>query len=106
MPNSNWSDHEKKVARRAFDAALQRELAAVMATVKAMAAKVERPEQIWAMEDYLREQREAIDGKYTYRYSQLVLVLGILLREQWIRDEELEGLAEDKRETIRLIASP
>jgi len=37
MP-SNWSPAEKKIARRAFDAALRRKLAEVMRAFKSMTA--------------------------------------------------------------------
>ncbi len=70
MRNFKWSEAEKKVARRAFDAALKRECEAVMVKLKGLAANAENPEDLWAIHDYLAEQRRTIDGKYDYRYSQ------------------------------------
>lgn len=105
MGDFKWSDAEKKVARRAFDAALQREYAALLEKLKGWAANAENPEDIWAIHDYLAEQRKTIDGKYDYRYSQLIIVFGRLLREKWIGDKDLEGLGEEKLQAIRRIAS-
>jgi hypothetical protein len=42
--------------------------------------------------------------KYDYRYSQLNLVFGRLLREKWIDEEDLRGLGEDKLPAIRSYA--
>jgi hypothetical protein len=46
-----------------------------------------------------------IDAKYDYRYSQLIVVFGTLLREKWIDDKVLEGLGEEKLQAIRHIAA-
>src|ERR1700690_1396897 len=105
MRNFKWSEAEKKVARRAFDAALKKECAALVKTLKELAAKAEDPVDIWSINDYLTEQRKTIDGKYDYRYSQLIVVFGTLLRERWIDAKGIEGLSEEKLKSIRDIAS-
>lgn len=46
-----------------------------------------------------------INAKYDYRYSQLILVFGTLLREKWVHDKVLEGLGEEKLQAIRRIAA-
>jgi hypothetical protein len=56
------------------------------------------------LEHYLTERRREIERKYDYRYSQLDLVFGRLLRERWIDEEDLRGLGEDKLEAIRSYA--
>jgi hypothetical protein len=96
MRDLKWSDSETKIARRAFDAAVQRERAAVMSRFKELAASASTPQDMWAVEDYLTKQRRQIDAKYDYRYSQLIFVFGRLLREQWVKEEELKGLSEEK----------
>ena len=105
MRDFKWSEAEKKVARRAFDAAFKNECVALMKRLKGLTAKAEKPDDIWAIHDFLTEQRKTIDGKYDYRYSQLIVVFGRLLRERWIDDKDLEGLNEEKLNAIRLIAS-
>lgn len=106
MRDLKWSDGEKKAARRAFDLALQRELASVLAEFKRMAAEAQKPEDMWEVADYLRRVGREIDVKYDYRYSQLIWVLGLLLREGWIKEEELSGLREEKLVMIRRVAFP
>ena len=105
MPDGTWTDAEKKIARRVFEAALQRELAEVLEEFKVKAASSKEPEDMWAMQEYLAQARREIDGKYDYRYSQLDLVLGRLLREKRIDELELKGLAEEKLAYIRRVAS-
>jgi hypothetical protein len=105
MNDITWSESEKKVARRAFDAALHRECAAIMERLKDLAAKAESPKDIWAIQEYLTEQRRAIDEKYDYRYSQLIFVFGRLLGEKWLKEEDIAGLREEKIRSIRSIVS-
>lgn len=105
MMNSKWSDSEKKVARRAFDKAQEKECASIMAKLKDLAAKAVKPEDLWAVHDYLTEQRRSIDEKYDYRYSQLILVFSRLLREKWIEENDLQGLSDEKLQAIRYIVS-
>jgi hypothetical protein len=105
MPGETWTDGEKKVARRVFEAALHRDLAEVMAEFKSRAASAKEPEDMWAVEEYLAKARRDIDRKYDYRYSQLDLVFGRLLREKRIEELELKGLAEEKLAYIRRVAS-
>jgi hypothetical protein len=100
-----WTDREKRIARGVFEGALADELASTIADVKARAAAVVAPEDMWALERHLRERRRDIDRKYDYRYSQLVRVFGQLLREGRIREEQLVGLSEGKLNDIRRCAS-
>jgi len=103
MLDFNWTAAEKKIARRIFDTALQRELDATVAKVKELAAKAATPDDIWTLEEYISEHRREIDRKYDYRYSQLILVFARLLREKWISEEEFVGLDSEKIHAIKRI---
>lgn len=105
MYGFDWSASEKKIARQAFDRALNKELAALLAQLKQRASQANSPADIWDIQDYLSEQRQQIDRKYDYRYSQLIWVFGQLLREQWLEESDLTGLAADKWQAIRSFAS-
>ncbi len=80
MRSLTWSREEKVIARKAFDAALRRELAGVIAKVKKMAAKIEQPSELWDLEFYLSKRRQEIDRRYDYRYSVLIFVFAELIR--------------------------
>ena len=56
------------------------------------AGQIKEPADLWDLEHYLTQRRKEIDRKYDYRYSQLDLVFGRLLREKWIAEEDLRGL--------------
>lgn len=105
MHDLKWSDSEKKLARRVFDAALTAELAEVMAEFKARAAAAAEPNDMWSIEELLRRKRREIDQKYHYRYSQLLFLFGRLLREGRVREAQLSGLSEEKLSYIRSSAS-
>ena len=99
-----WSKSEKAIAHKAFDAALERELQEVIREAKEKASQIKEPADLWDLEHYLTQRRKEIDRKYDYRYSQLDLVFGRLLREKWIGEEDLRGLGEDKLRAIRSYA--
>jgi hypothetical protein len=101
MSGIEWSASEKKIARRAFDAALGVALARILTEFKAKAAQAATPSEMWDLEDYLRQQRKHIDGLFDYRYSQLTLVFAAAIREGYLDEGSLAGLSEEKLEDIR-----
>lgn len=101
MSVDKWSDKEKKIARRAFDAAVGRERTALLAEFRQKAAEANDFDDLWDIREYLTERQRALEYKYDYRYSQLIFVFGILLREERVTQAELAGLAEDKLVAIR-----
>jgi Photoprotection regulator fluorescence recovery protein len=100
----SWSVTEKKIARKVFDMALQREFDAIIQKVKRMALGIEKRSDLWEIEDFLTRSRKAIDSKYDYRYSQLPFVFGQLARTGLVSLEDLTGLAEEKLVFVRLAA--
>jgi hypothetical protein len=100
----SWLASDKAIARKAFDAALKRELQEVIQEAKQMANRIKEPADVWELERYLIQRRKDIDRKYEFRSSRLTQVLGILLSEDRIREEQLRGLGENKMNTIRACA--
>ena len=99
-----WSKNEEVVARQAFDKAYERETIRLAYEVKEMANTIKTHEDIWELHDFLKEKRKEIDGKYDYRYSQLIFVFGRLLNEGWLEEDDLEGLNEEKITKIKNVA--
>jgi hypothetical protein len=62
--NVRWTAAEKKVARKAFDQALERHLSAIIAEAKRMMANVANPSDLWGVEAYLTESRKTVDRIY------------------------------------------
>ena len=105
MYNLKWSESEKKLSRRLFEAALEAELAEVIAEFKAKAVGATTPDEMWAVQGYLAHKHREIDEKYDYRYSQLLLVFSRLVREGRLKEAQLHGLSEEKRTYIHRILS-
>ena len=99
-----WLRSEKDIARKAFDAALKRELHEVIQEAKRMCSQIKEPAELWDLEHYLTQRRKEIDCKYDYRSSRLTRVFGRLLQERRLSEEELSGLREDKLKCIRSYA--
>jgi Photoprotection regulator fluorescence recovery protein len=99
-----WSKSEKAIARRAFDAALGRELHEVIQEAKRMASQIQQSSDLWDLEHYLTERRKEIDRKYDFRGSRLIDVLGRLLYENRLGEDDLHGLREEKMKSIRSFA--
>jgi Photoprotection regulator fluorescence recovery protein len=99
-----WSRSEKALARKAFDAALGRELHEVIQEAKKMASQIRQSSDLWDLERYLTQRRKEIDRKYDCRHSRLTDVLGRLLYEKRLGEEELGGFREDKLKSIRSFA--
>lgn len=99
-----WSRSEKALARKAFDAALGRELHEVIQEAKKMASQIQQSSDLWDLEHYLTERRKEINRKYDFRGSRLVDVLGRLLYENRLGEEDLRGLREEKMKSIRSFA--
>lgn len=102
--DATWSRAEKAVARRAYDAALERELREVMEDARQRANRIRQPSDVWGLEQYLTQRRKEIDRKYQFRASYLTQVLGELLHEKRISERELRGLHEDKLKSMRSFA--
>ena len=96
-----WSKSEKALARKAFDAALAQELHQVRQGTKQMANEIKPSSDLWDLELHLTQRRKEIDRKYDSRGSRLTDVLGRLLYEGRVDEEQLFGLREDKLKSIR-----
>lgn len=96
-----WTAAEKKVARRAFDQALERHLSVIITEAKRMMANVAGPSGLWEVEAYLTESRKTVDRIYQFRYSDLLRVFSVLMRDEWLREADLVGLQPEKIADIK-----
>lgn len=104
MHDLKWTTSEKKLARAVFDSALKSECASILSELKMRATNATTPQDMWEIQTFLAQQRRDIDTKYDYRYSQLILVFGRLMRERRIQECELQGLSSEKISYIQRIA--
>lgn len=101
----HWSPSEKKAARKAFDAAYERECRAISFKLKEMMTNDSDPNYIWRVHDYLFERRREVDRKYDYRYSVLIEVFARLLSEGLLSEDDLSGLSADKIQQVKALAN-
>jgi hypothetical protein len=104
LRDMKWTPAEKAIARKAYESALQQELAAVIRETKEIAANIKQVSDVWDLEHHLTQLRQEIDRQYDYRYSVLLEVFGNLIRKGRIREEDLRGLGDDKLDYIQAYA--
>ena len=96
----DWNPSEKLVAQRAFQTAYDREMNALIEVVRAKASEIAELDDLWYLNDFLSARRHDIDGKYDYQYSDLIFIFARLVKEGWLKLDELEGLDRSKLSKI------
>lgn len=99
-----WSQTEQKVAKAAFHKAYEREINALIEKVREQASEITKLDDIWHLHDFLSVRRHDIDGKYDYKYSDLIFIFAKLIKEGWLRLDELDGLGRDKLTKVTVLA--
>lgn len=100
----NWSPEEKKIARTAFDKAYKKEMTEIKNKFEKRINNSDDLQKVWSIHDYLSKKRKEIDKKYDYRYSVLITVFARLLSEGYLEEKDLEGLSEDKLNSINFLS--
>ncbi len=100
----NWSQSEKKIARRAFEFALTQEFNELVAETKRRASQMTQVDDVWDLAEYIAIRRKRIDDQYDYRYSVLPTVFAVLIKASRLSENDLEGLSEDKLAEIRRLS--
>jgi len=75
-----------------------------MQETKKKASQINEPNDLWDLEQYLTERHKDINRKYDTRGSRLKDVLGRLLYENRLGEDDLRGLREEKMKSIRSFA--
>jgi hypothetical protein len=101
---ANWSSLEKETARNALNKAYEREISALLQTVRTEAGSISGLDDLWHLNDFLSARRHELDGKYDYSYSVLLFVLANLVKDGWLQMEELKSLHQDKLAKIAALA--
>ena len=96
-----WSKTEKKIAKQAFDLAYERKCQKLIEQIKNHS--LSESDDIWRLGAYIKKQQKEVDRLFDYRYSQLILVFSLLIQKNLLSLEELDGLNEEKMDTIKKI---
>jgi len=100
-----WTNEEKKIARKAFDNAYNREMKEIKSLLLEKLSSIKTDSDLWEIEEFLDARRKVVDAKYDYRYSQLIVVFSRLLSEGYLIEEDIAELNEDKRELIKKLST-
>ena len=100
-----WTNNEKKIARTAFGNAYKREMEEIKSLLLEKVSHMKTDSDLWAIEEFLNEKRKVVDGKYDYRYSQLIVVFSRLLSEGYLIEEDIAELNEEKKELINKLST-
>ncbi|MFT7824438.1 MAG: hypothetical protein ABXS92_06705 [Sulfurimonas sp.] len=93
-----WTKAQKGHARELFDLALEREYDELIKSIND--TRIETPDDVWELYDMLGKKRKELNGKYDYRYSQLIFVFAQLVRGGYLSLEELKPIGEEKQKSI------
>jgi hypothetical protein len=106
MPTNDlqWSEQEQKITHEALQKAYTRETEALIAEIIQQANQITQISEVWSLHDYLSTKRYDIDGKYDDRDSTPIFVLAQLIKQGWLKVDELADLTPDKRSKILALA--
>lgn len=99
-----WSPSEQAIAQAAFEGAYQREIAALIETIREQAGAIAELNDVWQLHDLLSVRRHDVEGKYDYRYSVLLFVFARLVKEGWLTLTDLKGLNPGKLAKISALS--
>jgi hypothetical protein len=100
--DTDWTEAEKNVAETAFKTAYEREISALIQTVRE--CEITESDDLWRLHDLLSSKRYEMDGKYDFRYPSLLFVFAGLIKEGLLTIEELDGLHANKLAKITALA--
>ncbi len=96
LTDTEWSTTEKKIAQAALSKAKEREINALVATVRQQASGIQEFDDLWHLHDFLSARRYDLDGKYDSGNATVIFALAGLVKEGWLNIGELEGLDKNK----------
>jgi Photoprotection regulator fluorescence recovery protein len=99
-----WSEHEQQIAQTAFQKAYQRETSALISEIRRHASGISELDDIWHLHDFLSARRHDIDGKYDYDHAALLFVFARLVKEEWLKIDDLSGLDQGKLAKISALS--
>jgi len=89
-----WSKAEKKIAKQAFELAHDKKCRKIIEQIKQQ--KLSKTEDIWQLGNFIKKQQKEVDRMFDYRYSQLILVFSLLIKDNLLSLEDLAGLTNEK----------
>ena len=104
VSDTEWSEAEKQIAQEVFQLAYEREIKGLIKKVRAAASDISERDDLWHLHDFLSARRHEIEGKYDYRDSAFIFVFAELIKQGWLRIDELDGINQNKLTKVAALA--
>ena len=104
MSATDWTSEEEAVARHAFALGKQRSVVILIETLKEQSAKLDTPESIWSLHDFLSTERYQYEGRMEFDFSNILFTLADMIKQDLIKYDDLNGLNQLKLSKIKAVS--
>ncbi|MCB4410692.1 hypothetical protein [Synechococcus sp. MU1611] len=104
MSANDWTSEEEAVARHAFALGKQRSVVTLIETLKDQSAKLDTPESIWSLHDFLSTERYQYEGRMEFDFSNILFTLADMIKQDLIKYDDLNGLNQLKLSKIKAMS--
>lgn len=104
MNDLQWTAAEESLLKELTDLAYQREIADIIEILKAQVNRIDSEKKLWELYNQLQFQKLELEKKYK-KTSNRMMMLGKLLAEKRILQDEILGFSPARRQTIKQYAS-
>ena len=104
MSATDWTSEEEAVARHAFALGKQRSVVILIEMLKDQSAKLDTPESIWSLHDFLSTERYQYEGRMEFDFSNILFTLADMIKQDLIKYDDLHGLNQLKLSKIKAMS--
>lgn len=104
MSAIDWTSEEELVARQAFELGKQRSVESLIQTLRDQSQKLDTPESIWSLHDFLSTERYQYEGRMEFDFSNILFSLADMIKQKLIQYDDLNGLNQLKLSKIKAMS--
>tara|TARA_B100000902_G_scaffold153900_1_gene150396 strand:+ start:335 stop:655 length:321 start_codon:yes stop_codon:yes gene_type:complete len=104
MSATDWTSEEELVARQAFELGKQRSVESLIQTLRDQSQKLDTPESIWSLHDFLSTERYQYEGRMEFDFSNILFSLADMIKQKLIHYDDLNGLNQLKLSKIKAMS--
>ena len=104
MSATDWTSEEELVARQAFELGKQRSVESLIQTLRDQSQKLDTPESIWSLHDFLSTERYQYEGRMEFDFSNILFSLADMIKQKLLQYDDLNGLNQVKLSKIKAMS--
>ena len=104
MSATDWTSEEEFVARQAFELGKQRSVESLIQTLRDQSQKLDTPESIWSLHDFLSTERYQYEGRMEFDFSNILFSLADMIKQKLLQYDDLNGLNQVKLSKIKAMS--